>query len=354
MGRGFAVRLVALGALGVLLLPVAALLSCCSGQDSGAQDAGADTSEVSAETLLMVPGAPPGSTVVDGLVDAYQYVDVSFARSGVILELAVRVGDSVRRGQFLGMLETRDLKVQLRDARAQRRVARRALPVSRLSRNGPPPAYVENAARQRQAWLKPSVDRQDADLRRLQRAVEEGGQKEATAMAIAILQARSSKPSTKTAERLSRERQNQRLYDDLNDKVARLEDVVDASRLLSPADGEVVAVNAFVGENWNRRSQRAAFRLMDDRRLVVWALVPEAVAALQFRDAPVWVLLPPAEAGAGGSVVRATVSVVTAMQVETELDDGSIEMLRKVRIDLPAQLPGAVDLGDEALVAFPP
>jgi len=333
---------------------MATLLSACSGQDSSELSDVADTALEGADELLVMPGAPPGSTVVDGMVDAHQYIDASFARSGVIRELTVGIGDSVGRGQLLGVLESDALKEQLQEARSQRRVAQRTLPPRRLSRNGPPPLWMKQSARARQLQLQPAINRQKGDLRRLKRAVKEGGQKEATAVAIEILQRRGTRRSTKTGDRLNRERHNQRLYADLSDKVTRLEEVVRASRLLSPANGVVVEVNGFVGGNWNPRSQRATFRLMDVTRLVVWTLVPEAAGAPLFRGAPALIQLAPVDGSASGAVVRGAIGEVTSLQIESMLDDGSIEKLRQVRVDLPLKLPGTLEVGDDALVAFPP
>jgi len=338
-----------------LAVLVACMLASCW-QSQG--DAVGRVSDVEAAApdaaLLWVPGAPPGSTVVDGLIDAHAYIDVSFARSGVIAELGPVVGDTVLRGQFLGVLESEVLREKITAARSQRNNARRGLPRSRLSRNGPPPAYLERSARSRKRDIGSSVAMKDADLRRLRRAVEAGGQKEATRVALSILEQRNRKPSSRTAERVARERHTQRLYDDLVHKVQKLEYAIDASRLISPAAGEVVEVNAFVGDTWNPRSRNATFRLMDARRLVVWTEIPERLASTLVPGWPVYVNLIPADGVGEGAVVRGRVKELDGRRVETVGDDGEIELVREVRVHLPAELPSWLEVGDEAVVAFPP
>ena len=292
--------------------------------------------------------------MAEGLIDAHAYIDVSFARSGVIAELAAEVGDTVRRGQFLGVLESQVLREKLTATRSQRNRARRALPAVRLSRDGPPPAYLDRSARARERDISSSVAMKDADLRRLRRAVEAGGQKEATRVALSILEQRNRKPSSRTAKRVAKDRHTQRLYDDLVHKVQNLEEVIEASRLISPAAGTVVAVNAFVGDTWNPRNRDATFRLMDARRLVVWTEIPETVAVTLLPGRPVFVNLLSEDGVGTGSVVRGRVGTVVGRQFESVTESGEIELLRQMQVRLPAELPGWLEVGDEAVVAFPP
>jgi multidrug efflux pump subunit AcrA (membrane-fusion protein) len=194
---------------------------------------------------------------------------------------------------------------------------------------------------------------QDADLQRLKRAVREGGQKEATRVAISILEQRNRKPSSRTADRLTHDRHTERLYEDLVDKVQVLEESINASRLLSPSEGVVVEVNAFVGDTWNPRSQVSTYRLMDDRRLVVWVLAPEEVVQRLQRSDPVLVRLPNAQ-GMPGAVVRGKVDEISAVQIEGVSDQGVLELLRQIRIALPSDMSSGLEVGDDALIAFPP
>jgi len=292
--------------------------------------------------------------VAEGLIDAHTYIDVSFRRSGVIVELAAEVGDTVRRGQFLGVLESQVLREKLTATRSQRNKARRALPSVRISQDGPPPAYLASSARARERDISSSVAMKDADLRRLRRAVEAGGQKEATRVALSILEQRNRKPSSRTAERVAKDRHTQRLYDDLVHKVQNLEEVIEASRLISPAAGTVVEVNAFVGDTWNPRNRDATFRLMDARRLVVWTEIPETVAVTLLPGRPVFVNLLSEDGVGTGSVVRGKVGTAVGRQFESVTEDGEIELLRQVQVRLPKELPGWLEVGDEAVVAFPP
>ncbi len=328
-------------------LLIATLISCSGPADDAVGRVG-EVGSVATEQLT-VPGAPAGSTVVEGLTDAHEYLDLSFARSGTIIELGAEVGDRVRRGQFLGMLESESLREKLREAKTQRSRARRSLPSSRLSRGGPPPSYLDRSARARRNAISPQVAMQDADLRRLRQAVNEGGQKEATRVAISILQQRNRKPSNRSADRLAQDRLTQRLYEDLVDKVQTLDLSIQASRLMSPADGLVVEVNAYVGETWNPRSQVSTYRLMDDRRLVVWVLVPEKLASKLHSDSLVLVWFP----DWGGPSVEARVGEISGVQVESVSDSGELELLQQLRIVLPSRLPSGLGVGDDALVAFP-
>lgn len=346
-GRGYSQ--LALYALS-LVLPVLSI-SC---SEDAAQGSGRVAELVGEQrTALTVPGAPTGSIVLEGMIDAHHYLEVSFARSGTVLELGAAVGDRVQRGQLLGMLESESLNEKLLVARSQRARARRALPATRLSRNGPPPAYLDRSARARRSQISPQVSMQDADLQRLKRAVQEGGQKEATRVALSILEQRNRKPSSRTAERLARDRHTERLYEDLVDKVQVLEESIKASRLLSPIEGVVVEVNAFVGDTWNPRSQVSTYRLMDNRRLVVWILAPEEVALRAQSSGLVLVRLPNVE-GTPGPVVRAKVDEISVVQIEGVSDEGVLELLRQIRIALPSDVSSGLEVGDEALVAFPP
>jgi len=333
----------------VLLILLALLLASCSGlSEDESGPAGAITSSV--ETVqLTVPGAPAGSTVIEGMIDAHEYVEFSFARSGTIVELGAQLGDRVRRGQFMGMLESESLQEKLTEAKTQRARARRSLPSSRLSRGGPPPAYLERSARARRGAISSQVAMQDADLRRLRRAVEDGGQEEATRVAISILHQRNRQPSNRSAERLAQDRLTQRLYEDLVDKVRTLDQSIKASRLLSPVDGLVVEVNAYVGETWNPRSQVSTYKLMDDRRLVVWLLAPEGLVSRLQADSSVLVWFP----DKGGAPVEGRVGEISGVQIESVSDEGELELFRQLRIILPSRLPSGLGVADDALVAFP-
>ena len=342
-----------------LLLAWHVLLVClCVGSSSCREDAAQESGRVAElvaeeQEPLSVPGAPVGSTVLEGMIDAQDYVEVSFARSGRILELGAAVGDRVQRGHLLGVLESDSLSEKLIAARSQRSRARRALPATRLSRDGPPPAYLDRSARARRNQIRPQVAMQDADLQRLKRAVQDGGQEEATRVALSILQQRNRKPNSGTAERLARDRHTERLYTDLVDKVQTLEESLEASRLRSPGEGVVVEVNAFVGDSWNPRSQVSTYRIMDDRRLIVWSLAPEEITQrLQVGDL-VLVRLPNAQ-GVPGPVVRGKVDEISAVQIEGVSDKGVLELLRQIRIILPSDVPSGLEVGDDALVAFPP
>jgi multidrug efflux pump subunit AcrA (membrane-fusion protein) len=335
------------------LLAAVLLASCSAGDDSLVGRVSGPEQGAASVALRVVPGAPSGSAVEEGFIDAHSYMDVSFARSGEIIEMAVQVGDTVRRGQLLGVLESESLGQRLAVARSQRTRARRSLPAARFTRGGRPPAYLEKSARARRAQITGLTSKQNADLRRLRRAVKEGGQEEATRVAISILEKRSRKPSTATAERLARDRHTQRLYDDLVDKVGNLQATIDASRLISPADGVVVQVNAFVGDNWNTRNRVSTFRLMDARRLVIWSLVPDKLARTLVPGMTVFAQLPNEDGTSLGPVVRAELDMVDVTQIESVRDDGELELLRQVRVALPARLPTAAEVGDDALVAFP-
>ena len=302
---------------------------------------------------LVVVGAPAGSIVTAGILDASYYIDVSFGRPGRIIELGAQPGQRVQRGQFLGLLESESLRDKLSVARSQRDRARRGLPATRLSRNRPPPAYLERSSRARRSEISPQVAMQDTDLRRLKQAVEEGGQQEATRVALSILQQRNRKPRSGTADRLAHDRHTERLHADLVDKVQALEEYLDLSRLVSPVQALVLEVNTFVGDTWNPRSQVSTYRLMDDRLLVVWALAPEKLALRLQRGDPVLVQFFRPD-GSAGSLVHAEVDKITGVQVESVVDGDELELLRRLRIALPRDLPAGVDVGDDALVAFPP
>ncbi|HEY5614362.1 MAG TPA: efflux RND transporter periplasmic adaptor subunit, partial [Lysobacter sp.] len=97
-----------------LLLFVSSLLAGC----------GADvaTPEVPRPVLVTHPthdGSGPSATAFAGDVRARKESPLSFRVGGNLVERRVEVGDHVKRGDLLAVLDARDLQAQARAARAQ-------------------------------------------------------------------------------------------------------------------------------------------------------------------------------------------------------------------------------------------
>jgi RND family efflux transporter MFP subunit len=70
--------------------------------------------------LALSADATPATDLVEGFTEPYRKIEVAPAEAGVLVKLAVREGESVRRGQLLGTLDRELLLVALRIATLQK------------------------------------------------------------------------------------------------------------------------------------------------------------------------------------------------------------------------------------------
>jgi RND family efflux transporter MFP subunit len=70
--------------------------------------------------LAISAGTAPATDLVEGFTEPYRKIEVAPSEAGVLVKLAVREGQSVRRGQLLGTLDHELLLVALRIANLQK------------------------------------------------------------------------------------------------------------------------------------------------------------------------------------------------------------------------------------------
>ncbi|HEY0972890.1 MAG TPA: efflux RND transporter periplasmic adaptor subunit [Solimonas sp.] len=107
------------------LLVSALLLSACSGTDDGAPETEAPARPVRIATVERGPALAP--VVGIGIVAARDEARLSFKTGGLIREIAVRQGETVRAGQRLATLETTEIDAGVAQARAASDKAQRDL-----------------------------------------------------------------------------------------------------------------------------------------------------------------------------------------------------------------------------------
>ena len=78
-------------------------------------------------TVVARQGSLPGTITASGELMAYRKVNVSPRRQGVLRQLFVEEGDSVRAGQPLALMDSDDLTDRIEELQAQRRSARAQL-----------------------------------------------------------------------------------------------------------------------------------------------------------------------------------------------------------------------------------
>jgi RND family efflux transporter MFP subunit len=112
-------------ALATSLLALLLALSACSDADSTLDPKPARLTPVRVAAVESGPSTP--AVVASGVLAQRDQARLSFKPSGVIGEIAVRQGESVRAGQRLAALETVEIDASVTQAREQRDKARRDL-----------------------------------------------------------------------------------------------------------------------------------------------------------------------------------------------------------------------------------
>ncbi|WP_376792981.1 efflux RND transporter periplasmic adaptor subunit [Thermoflexus sp.] len=154
------------GRIAAFLLLALSLVTACGGSPAAQTGQGQPTVyRVRRDTLeVRVSGS--------GNLQPHTLVNLSFPQSGIVRKVYVRVGDSVKAGQVLAELDTRDLELQLQNARINLEIARARLAQVQASARSRPAdlAAAQAALANAQASLdalKAGPDPRDLEIARL-------------------------------------------------------------------------------------------------------------------------------------------------------------------------------------------
>jgi RND family efflux transporter MFP subunit len=100
----------------VLLATGAVLIAGGCERDAGSQE---EVPVARPVKTLVVAGAGAGERSFPGRVEASSQVDLSFRVGGPLVELSVREGDLVQKGQLIARIDPKDFEIQLNSARAE-------------------------------------------------------------------------------------------------------------------------------------------------------------------------------------------------------------------------------------------
>lgn len=301
-----------------------------------------------------VAGSPSGSRVYLGLVEPERIAEVSWVVPGTIESIDVAVGDTVRRGQVLGRLETESRKLKLAESQRRFRDARASRPAAvARGASGPPPEWVVDEARRIQEDAEAEVAASRGDLARVRRAAGTTGEEGAANLAVALHKARTDRPSTHAVRRANEDALAVALVDDLDQRIRQLQNAIDHSSLKAPLNGVVIGIRAAVGEAWNTRTVEAAFQIVDPKSFVVTVVIPVERARALSQDERAWVEIPGARGGPP-TVVTAQWQSVAAEQVTLTGSAGGSVAWTNAIFKLPADLPRHIFIGEEARVALAP
>ena len=301
-----------------------------------------------------VQGAPANALVLETVLTVSRYAEVRFEVPGLVSEVFVRPGDTVRRGQLLGTLDTGDRRARLDEVTARHRQTMRAVPAgSSYRRNRRPPAYLEADIRARQREVAQAVSGEKGDLKKLRRALQEGGESGAARAAQDIASRRNKKPEMAATRRANKERLARKLGEELEYRIRQLKYDIDASRLVSPLAGVVAGVHVEPGATWTTRSAQPAFEVLDPHSLVAQVSVPAVVAARLEYGARAWLELVGHGPDGKGLPIVGVIEEVLDRADYVVPHNGQLAEVRQVTVRLPRKLPGTVEPGDEVRVAIP-
>ena len=179
-------------------------------------------------TWLRQPKLPPGFASGNGRVEATEY-DIATKRAGRVVEVRVREGDLVQKGQVLAQIDIEELTAQRREAEAQLEQARKAQAEAEADLVARESEL--KLARIEHARAQTLVDREAAPIQRLDRDRTRNETAEA-AVEAAQQQQRAAESAIAAAEA----------------SLQRIQTLLDESTLVSPIRGRVIYRLAEPGE----------------------------------------------------------------------------------------------------------
>ncbi len=342
----------------VLAATIVGVLAC-SEQDSASLSASAslvqkegDAGPSSLPVAGAIAGAPAGAVILEANLEPARQMDLSFEVPGRVLQVLVREGDAVRRGQILAVLDTAEREKKLGETRQRWQSALASAPVSDDG-SGRPPAYLAEEMEEHLERAREAARSNPEDLAAIRRAMLQEGQEAAADRAIAIAQVRTVKPDTATIRRNNRDSMSRALTHDLGQRVANLQDAVAKSRLVSPVDAVVQKVNAREGAEWQTRDPTPAVVLVDATAYRLRAPLAADRARALALGTGAWCELD----GRGGppQVVGCEVLAVSAEDIVLSGSGGAeATRWREVTFGLAGRLPVAVTVGDPVRIALSP
>ncbi|WP_322798221.1 efflux RND transporter periplasmic adaptor subunit [Thermoflexus sp.] len=153
------------GVVMVLLMILVVATACARSSEAQSGQGQSTVYRVRRDTLeVYVSGS--------GNLQPHTLVDLSFPQSGVVRKVYVQVGDSVKAGQVLAELDTRDLELQLQNAQINLKIAQARLAQAQATARSRPAdlaaaqAALANAQASLEA-LKAGPDPRDLEIARL-------------------------------------------------------------------------------------------------------------------------------------------------------------------------------------------
>ena len=154
------------GQWGILVSLILILAVACAGASTAQSPQGQNT------VVRVRRGTLEVTVSGSGNLQPHTLVNLAFTQSGVVRKVYVGVGDAVKAGQVLAELDTRDLELQLQNARINREIARIRLAQAQATARARPAdlaaaqAALANAQASLEA-LKAGPDPRDREIARL-------------------------------------------------------------------------------------------------------------------------------------------------------------------------------------------
>jgi multidrug efflux pump subunit AcrA (membrane-fusion protein) len=299
-----------------------------------------------------IAGAPAGAYVTEAQLESPGSRDVTFEVPGRVEQVLAAVGDRVRAGQILATLETADREARLADSRTRWRSAVAAAPVAEDG-SGRPAAYMVEEMEERLQRAREAARENPQDLAAIRAAMVREGQEAAADRAIAIARVRTDRPDATAARRNAQDAMSRALMSELAQRVANLEAAIRQSRLVSPVDGTVVAVNVRPQQDWQSRDPTPAFVVADASRWHLRAPVPaDRARSITATTVGFCELSVPGERPA---VVPCPVVAMTPQDAVVPAENGRPPTRwREVTFEIQGTLPVAARFGDPVRVAVGP
>lgn len=244
-------------AISFLMLSVLmAALSGCGGSQTRAQnasEAGSEPHAVSVEVTPALRGDLVIRVPIPGIVTAGAQVDLAFKAGGKVIEVTVKPGDRVKKGQVLARLDQSDILAQAAQAEAAVEAARANLA---SAQKGPRPEEIDQIKAHVEA-ARAASDAAQRNLERMKELYEAGAVPEAQ-FEGAQVQAESARQQLVAAEKqleLALQGSPEEVIAAARAQVKQAEAAatlarsqLEGSSIIAPFEGEVSAVNLDKGE----------------------------------------------------------------------------------------------------------